>query len=132
MSNKWLNYEKLIDNAVFDKIETIKSIKIPSELKNFITVHHCASPEKYIFLLNGKEEIFGAVLSFNENDNENSNVFDALENVQDNDLFPFAIDPFGNYLCYSLTTQEIVFWDIEMQQVVKTNKNLKNFIYCLT
>lgn len=132
MSNKWLNYEKLIDATVFDRIETIKNIKIPGELRNFIAEHHCASPEKHIFLLNDEEEIFGAVLSFNENDNENSKGIDALEIVQDNDLFPFAIDPFGNYLCYCLTTQEIVFWDTEMQQVVTTNKSLDKFISCLS
>ena len=47
--------------------------------------------------------ILGGILSFNEEDEQEGidTVFSAMEAVNDNDLLPFAIDPFGNYICYS-------------------------------
>ena len=48
--------------------------------------------------------------------------------VQDADLFTFAIDPFGNYICMNLSNNEIVFWNHETGKVASTEKDLESFI----
>ena len=55
----------------------------------------------------------------------------ALEAVEDKNLLPFAIDPFGNYICYQLNEKQIVYWDHENDAVTTTGKSLKEFIESL-
>lgn len=58
-------------------------------------------------------------------------VYPALEAVEDKNLLPFAIDPFGNYICYQLNEKQIVYWDHENDAVTTTGKSLKEFIESL-
>ena len=55
-------------------------------------------------------------------------VFSALDVIADKDLFPFAIDSFGNYICLNLRDGEVVFWDHETGRINTTEKNLGAFI----
>ena len=51
--------------------------------------------------------------------------------MEDKNLLPFAIDPFGNYICYQLNEKQIVYWDHENDAVTTTGKSLKEFIESL-
>ncbi len=77
------------------------------------------------------DAVFGAVLSFNKNEEDTDTVFTALEVVDDKKLFPFAIDSFGNYICLDLTTEDVVFWDHETGEVSSTQKSLENLLESL-
>ena len=50
-------------------------------------------------------------------------VYPALEAIKDKNLLPFAIDPFGNYICYQLDRKQIVYWDHESEDRKSTRLN---------
>lgn len=79
-------------------------------------------------MLNSTEKVFGAVLSFNKNEEDTDSVFTALEVIDDKNIFPFAIDPFGNYICLNLEKQVVVFGDHETNEVLSTNQELETFL----
>ena len=54
-------------------------------------------------------------------------MYPALEAIKDKNLLPFAIDPFGNYICYQLDRKQIVYWDHESDEVTSTGKGLDEF-----
>ena len=126
MGQKWNFKIDLKDNNVFQTVEQEKGISIPYELTNIIREYNAASPEKYHYMLKTDEKIFGGFLSFNKDDDDN--VFSALKCVRDKNLLPFGIDPFGNYICFDLIKNIVVFWDHETGESVSTEKNLKNFL----
>lgn len=126
---KW-NYKiDLKDESVFSEIEKDREIKIPDDLKEMIKEGNAATPEKYKFMTGSTEHALGAVLSFNKNEQGTDTVFTALQTIRDKNLLPFAIDPFGNYICLDLKKNIVVFWDHEFDQnnIYSTEMNLKNF-----
>lgn len=131
MSIVW-NYKiNLNDKGVFSEIEGNRGIKIPDELKKLIVDGNAATPEKYNFMVESTERVLGAILSFNKEEEDTDTVYTALEVITDKDFFPFAIDPFGNYICMNLKNEEIVFWNHETGEVNSTGKKLDAFLKSL-
>lgn len=119
------------DPDVFEEIEKDCGISFPKELKDFILETNGATPSKYKFMVGNNERVFGAVLSFNRNEIDTDSVFTALAVIEDKSLIPFGIDSFGNYICYSLKDNAVVFWDHETGNAVSTGKALTDFIESL-
>lgn len=131
MNIKW-NYKiDLADTKVFDSIEEENGIVFPEELKKIIIDGNAATPEKFKFMAGTTERILGAILSFNKGERDTDTVFTALEVIGDKRMLPFAIDPFGNYICLNLENGEVVFWDHETRNIFSTNQNLYEFFESL-
>lgn len=128
MSIVWKYKIEIADVSVFAEIEKARGIKIPDELRSFIMEVNAATPSKYNFMVGAVEKVFGAVLSFNRGETDIDTVFTALTSIEDKNLLPFAIDPFGNYICYSLKDKKVVFWNHETNRVSPTEKNLRDFL----
>lgn len=128
MDITWKYTTEIQNKNVFSEIEKERNIEIPVELKEFINKTNSGTPSQYNFMLGNIEKVFGAVLSYNKNEEGVDSVFTALEVVKNKDLLPFGIDPFGNYICYSLKEHVIVFWDHENNEVFSTKLGLKQFI----
>lgn len=128
MDITWKYTTEIQNKNVFSEIEKERNIEIPVELKEFINKTNSGTPSRYNFMLGNIEKVFGAVLSYNKNEEGVDSVFTALEVVKNKDLLPFGIDPFGNYICYSLKEHVIVFWDHENNEVFSTKLGLKQFI----
>lgn len=131
MDIKWKYKIDLTDQNVFAEIEQERNITFPNELKEFITQANAATPEKYNFMVGNTEKAFGAVLSFNRNEPDTDSAFTALAVIPDTNLIPFGIDPFGNYICYSLCDQKIVFWDHETNEILAVSSSLSSFLASL-
>ena len=58
-------------------------------------------------------------------------MFLALNVVDDKNLLPFAIDPFGNFICLDIKDNTVVYWNHEINEVSSTGKNLSEFIESL-
>lgn len=131
MEQTWKYKIEMKDTKAFAEVEKQRGIHIPEELKAFVEEHNAATPALYHFMAGVTERVFGAVLSFEKDEKEADTVYPALEAVKDKNLLPFAIDPFGNYICYQLDTNQIVYWSHEDDTVTSTRKGLKEFVASL-
>ena len=126
---KW-NYKiDLLDDAVFHEIEKQRGIQIPENLISLVKEGNAATPEKYKFMIVQTEKVVGAILSFNKGDSDS--VFTALDIIEDQRIVPFAIDPFGNYICLNLKNKEVIFWNHETGDTFSTEKELEAFLKSL-
>lgn len=82
-------------------------------------------------MVGNNEKVFGAVLSFNHGEKDTDSVFSALKTVDDKNLIPFGVDPFGNYICYSLKDYAIIFWDHETGKSFVAGFSLTEYIESL-
>ena len=124
----WKYKIDLTNEGVFSEIEKERGIKIPDALKKLVVEANASTPDKYNFMVGSVERILGAVLSFNRNEDDTDNVFTALGAIEDTNLFPFGIDPFGNYICLNLSDGIVVFWDHETGTTTSTEKKLESFL----
>lgn len=127
----WKYKIDLADEGVFPEIEEKYGVKIPEELKKLLRQANAATPSKYNFMLGTSEKVLGAILSFNRGEKDIDTVYTALDVIEDKNLVPFAIDPFGNYICYCLKDKTVVFWNHETSCAISTNKNLEEFLESL-
>ena len=119
------------DTNVFEEIGKERRISFPVDLKDFILKSNASTPSKYKFMVGNNERVLGAILSFNRNESDTDSVFSALSVIDDNNLIPFGIDPFGNYICYSVKENVVVFWDHETENVASTGASLTEFVESL-
>jgi len=127
----WKYKIDLLDESVFDEIGNERSITIPTELKKLIKVGNAATPSNCKFMVGVNERVLGAILSFNKGEPDTDTVFTALKTVNDRNLLPFAIDPFGNYICYDVNKSIVVFWNHETNEISSTGKDLGQFLESL-
>lgn len=128
---EWKYKIELADRKVFSEIEKDRGIVFPSDLKKLIIEANAATPSKYRFMVGSDERVLGSVLSFNKDDTDADTVFTAFDGITEKELIPFGIDPFGNYICYSINDKKVVFHDHETGTVSSTDKSLKEFLDAL-
>lgn len=128
MELAWKYKIDLKDEQVFSEIKKERGIAIPSNVQDLIRKANAATPSKYNYLVGTTEKVLGSILSFNRDEADTDTVFTALSVIKDRDLFPFAIDPFGNYICYDIKKAVVVFWNHETDEVSSTNKDLEDFL----
>lgn len=128
MNVEWKYKIELSNTTVFTEIENERQISFPKDLKDLIIESNAATPSKYKFMANNSERVLGAILSFNRNEADTDSVYTALNAISDTNLIPFAIDPFGNYICYSLNNNSVVFWDHERDEVTIVSDSLSSFL----
>ncbi|SDB13792.1 SMI1/KNR4 family protein [Butyrivibrio sp. INlla16] len=131
MSIEWKYKIDLKDKKVFSEIEKERKIKIPEDLKKIIIEGNAATPNNYKVMMGSDERVVGAILSFNKDDKDVDTVFTALEVVTDKDLLPFGIDSFGNYFCYDLSKEKVVFWDHETGESYHSEYGIDEFLAAL-
>lgn len=131
MDITWKYKIGLENENVFANIEKERGITIPDELKKLAVEANAATPSKYNFMVGTTEKVLGAILSFNKGEADTDTVYTALRAIEDKNLMPFAIDPFGNYICYDIKSSTVIFWDHETNGVLTTRKNLAEFLESL-
>lgn len=131
MAIEWKYKIEIADQSVFEEVAAKRNISFPDELKQFIVTYNAAAPSNKCFMIGNNERIFESVLSFNHNEIDTYSADTALSVIEDCNLIPFGIDPFGNYICYSLSDNSVVFWDHETGYVSSTGASLKRFIESL-
>ena len=131
MNIEWKYKIEVVNTDVFSEIEKERNISFPDELKCLVLEANASTPKKYNFMNGNVEKVFGAVLSFNRDESDTDSVFAALDTVVDANLMPFGIDPFGNYICYSLNDRKIVFWDHENGEITTVADGLAAFLESL-
>ncbi len=125
---EWKNIVALKD--CLDAYEKEFGLKLPEDLKKNITENNMGSPVPNTFKLrNGEENVMKNLLSFNKGDKMNAYFCKRLEQIPA-DVFPFAIDPFGNFIC--LKNSQIVFFDSELEECEYICSNFSELLEQLT
>ena len=125
---EWKYKIDLSDENVFGVIEKERGVVLSDEFKSFIKEANAATPDKYTVVVGNAERVVGAIFSFNKNEQDVDSVFTGLAVVKDNNLIPFAVDPFGNYFCVNADSDEVLYWEHESQETVSSGKKLNDFI----
>lgn len=117
----WLFKKEDVTKEEVIKIEEEIGVKFPKSFFECVINQNGAQPEKNIFDLNNeKGKIFGSLLDFDLNSDENIlSVYKDLKDRLPNKVVPFADDPSGNYICFDYREEgkpEIVFWNHELTE----------------
>lgn len=117
----WLFKKEEVTKEDIIKVEEKLDLKFPKSFNECVVNNNGAQPEKNIFDLNNeKGKIFGSLLDFDLNADENIvSIYKDLKNRIPNKIVPFADDPSGNYICFDYRKKdepEIVFWDHELAE----------------
>ena len=126
--NNWKYKIDVLSLGVFEEIEENYGINFPNELREFFIKHNATTPEKYHFMVGTTERVFGAVLSVNKGEVDTDSIYVALDSITDKNIIPFAIDPFGNYICYDSSNGKTMYWDHETNITKSTGLSLPEFI----
>ena len=126
--NNWKYKIDVLSLDVFEEIEKHYGVNFTNELKDFFVEHNATSPEKYHFMVGTTERVFGAVLSVNKGEVDTDSIYVALDSISDKNIIPFAIDPFGNYICYDSSNGKTMYWDHETNITKSTGLSLSEFI----
>lgn len=105
-------YIKATNTECIEKVEKDFFVNLPRDLKDIILKFNNGRPENSTFDTDkstGRQ--FKKLLSFNREDRENVYSFVDIVRQFDNELFPIADDPAGNFIC--LKNSEIVLLNIE-------------------
>jgi len=119
MSNnlRWICENNSVELTTISKVEAIFGVKFPEDYVKCIMKTDGAYPKPNRFKLNGNEEVFNNLLSFDEEDS--SNIINVYNDVRDRlikKVIPFAEDAFGNLICFDYSDNEkiaIMFWEHE-------------------
>ena len=128
MSN-WKYKIDVEDVSVFDEIEQEYGLQITTKLRDFFVNYNAATPDNCHFVAGGVEKILGAVLSVNKADTDVDTIYTALPFYDG--LVPFGIDPFGNYIAYSVAGGQVVFVNHETEEAVVVSDSLDAFVNML-
>lgn len=114
---RWICENGNVELVTISNVETVFGVKFPKDYVEIIMKNDGGYPKPNRFNLNGEEEVFNNLLSFDEEDS--SNMIDTYNDVKDRldeKVIPFAEDPFGNLICFDYRTNNqptIVFWEHE-------------------
>jgi hypothetical protein len=124
---KWRLAKPPVSQTAARKAEQAWGIEFPSDYFDCATLHHGAYPFPKSFPIPGRRPaMFGHLLPFSDATADDQNrslnqVYAAIKEWLPARVFPFAADPFGNYLCFDYRKQKptIVFWNHEEDDPTK-------------
>lgn len=134
---KWRAARPIDDLSLIYDIEEQQGILFPDEYKDLVKQYNMAAPDPETFLDScGKEHIFGRLLSVQSSAKNNvQTAMTWLDNVPPGQVcVPFAIDPFGNLLCFTFSNQTeyvISFFDFETGTWQHLTDNFHTFLSML-
>ena len=129
MSNlKWRSPDEPVTRNRVATVAKELGIEFPLDYIECVMVNNGAHVSPELFEVNGKEKVFGTLITFDEDDDEYIvNVFNDYSNTLPEKVVPFAFDPGGNLICFDYKDNEhnpaIVFWNHEgaAEKVVLVN-----------
>lgn len=126
MNITWKFVEK-VDKIVFKEFKDKYGIEVPTDLQKLILEANAGTPTPdTIDDELGNVRVLGAILSYS--DKVKTTIFKALKHIPNENYFPFAVDPFGNYFCEDLKTGTIVFFNHENDEFTKISNSLDEFL----
>lgn len=130
MHLEWEYIKKLNDDDIFDIIEKKYKIKIPNDLKKYVSKYNSGAPIPNVFdTSKSKGKVFNALFSYNEDDK--CNIFFILDNFNHKNLLPFADDVSGDIICIDLKDNTIKLVRHETDEIEFISNSLDEFMNSL-
>ncbi len=119
MEIQWGFSEKLEDEASIEQVEAYFGVVFPERFKEIVRTYNYGGPKNTLVFMTSRDEerLFSFLLNFNLSGSET--ILKTYKMIKDRlppDVYPFAGDPGGNYLCFDYSNgerPEIKFWDHE-------------------
>ena len=129
----WKYVKQLSSEKNIESFERLSSFTFPESFKDCIRQHNGGRPKYYVFDTNRKAgRALKTFLSFNQEDKENiRSVYECCKIELQNKYIPFAIDNFGNLICFNYSNQ-IIFVNHETfneEFVASSFDDFLNFLY---
>ena len=127
----WKYVHGLKKEAAADLLEIKYCFRLPDSLKECIKKHNGGMPvPSKADSQSGNKYVFGGLLSFNEGDDDSVYDFISMfkeENGNGLKMFPFGLDPFGNFFCVK-KDGSVVFWNHEDESEDRISSSFDDFI----
>ena len=134
MSVEWDFGEKISDKII-KKTEKYFKVTFPDDYKSVVKSNDGASPSPDCWDIPGgeKEKTFDALIPLSGDEDES--ITDHYETLKDeynvSDLIPFALDAFGNYICFKIPDMRVFYFDTEAGESVFVTESFSEFISLL-
>lgn len=131
---RWENVSSLRDLNAINKLEEKYSCRLPSDLKECLKQNNAGTPFPYQFDIGDKKDfVFSGLLSFNDDDVDC--IYDFIDSFIETDgklkLFPFGLNPFGDFFCVRLQDDKIVMWEHEFESAFVIAGSFTEFLNML-
>ena len=129
----WKYVTPLKEGTEIDVFEIKYCFQIPQDLKECLYKNNGGVPSLSTYdFADNKGKVFGGLLSFNNDDPDN--IYDYVDLFITDDgkrlkMFPFAIDPAGNFLC--IENGKVVFYNHEYDKTSVICKSFSDFLETL-
>lgn len=132
-SKEYWKYSKmLMGTDVITKFEREYSLELPKFFKEVLTFANGGRPLENLINIRGeKEYVVLAFLDLNTYKYETyKSIIKEINFEKNNFIFPFAIDPFGNYFCFSYkgNSCEIIFYNHEKRVIEPLTEKIEYFL----
>ncbi|WP_162257242.1 SMI1/KNR4 family protein [Paenibacillus sp. Soil724D2] len=118
---QWILAKEELSREDVVRVEKQLNISFPRDYVECVLHNNGGQPIPDIFDFEGhKGSVMNALIHLNSE--EDMHVIDVYEKIKDRlpqSIYPFADDPFGNYLCFDYrygNSPVIVYWDHEKSQ----------------
>lgn len=137
---KWILVKSELSLKDVSKVEHALEVSFPTDYVECVLLKNGGQPVPDTFDFDYKKEaVFNSLIDLNVSMKHNVlEVYNQLKNRLPESVFPFADDPFGNYLCFdyrATPNPSIVYWDHEQSErgklhfVCNSFSELQNKLY---
>ncbi len=130
---EWKYIKKLTDNGLIGDFEITARYAFTEDFKKCVIENNGGRPSKKTFdTAKTKERAIKSLLSFNKEDKETVwNIFKWNKEELRGKYIPFAIDNYGNIICFDKNNNHVVFINHENLDVEEVANNFTDFLSVL-
>ncbi len=130
---EWRYVKSIGSLSRIEEAEKELGIVFDSEFVSFLKQYNGGRPPISVFDTDKmKERTIKSFLSVNINDTENIYKANEVISTVRSDVIPFAIDNFGNYICFCKADNSIVFLDFETGETEHIADRFEDFLRIVT
>lgn len=127
---EWKYIKPLVSSEYIKEFEDLVKYSFSEEFKNCILSNNGGRPSKKMFDTDfQKERTLKSFLSFNKEDKETVwKIYDWNKKELSDKYVAFAIDNFGNLICFDISSEKVIFLNHENNNVEQIANNFVEFM----
>ncbi len=127
---QWKYVKPLLSSEIISEFENVVKYKFPDDFKKCVLENNGGRPDSRTFDTDRtKERELKSFLSFNKDDIESIWKISEWNKSELSDKYvAFAIDNFGNLICFEIKNNNIIFLDLETLSAEKISDDFTGFL----